>query len=234
MNRETLRSFCATERRVALFLSTLTLAACGGGPEGPAGPQGPPGPSGVMGAPGAAGPVGEAGAPGPAGPAGPAGPMGAAGGSGAQGPAGGAGPSGIVDIVPYGGVATGVPFAGSGKTIVAVGTGGKVTVTVPGQIVFGLVESSIEFDPTQVMGFRSASICYVPESQGPLDNAVGSTDGGPPPTFDGTFAFQSLTDSPQTLTLPYESFPMVIGTYYFGLCDMPAFSGSYELVTTQG
>src|SRR4051794_37041677 len=66
-----LKTYCATQRHVALSWRTS------GGPMGPIGPAGPMGPAGV---------AGPAGAAGPAGPSGAAGANGADGATGAQGP----------------------------------------------------------------------------------------------------------------------------------------------------
>jgi hypothetical protein len=236
MNRGLLRWHGAAGLGAALLFSTITLAGCGAGPQGPAGPPGPEGPAGPEGPTGEAG---AAGAAGEAGPQGPAGAVGAAGASGATGPAGAAGaagdsgPSGIVEVETYSGLANNVSFVG-GKLLV-VGTGAKVTISAPGQIVFGSVESTVAFDPTQTPTMRFAVICYAPATAGTLDQAVAAAaDGGAPPTTVGTFALQSLAAAPASLTIPFEAVAVPTGTYYFGLCEEPPFAGTYEVVATQG
>jgi hypothetical protein len=137
--------------------------------------------------------------------------------------------------VPFGGLTSSVTFTG-GKSFVVVGSGPSLTVGV-GQTVVGSVESSVMFDPTQVIGFRSAIICAAPASEGTLEQvaAAASAGTGPPPMNLGTFAFQSYSGgSPLTLTLPVLVQNMAPGTYNFGLCEEPGFSGTYSLVSTQG
>jgi hypothetical protein len=139
-----------------------------------------------------------------------------------------------VSFVPFGGLATNVSFTGGGFLVV--GTGPSLTVGV-GQTVFGSVESSIMFDPTQVQGFRVAIICAAPASEGTLAQvaAAASAGSGPQPMNLGTFAFQGYgAGSPLTLTLPVLVQNMPPGTYNFGLCEEPGFSGTYSLVSTQG
>jgi hypothetical protein len=159
--------------------------------------------------------------------------VGATGATGPAGPAGDAGLSAIVGVETYSGLANDVSFA-SGKPLV-VGTGAKVTISAPGQMVFGSVESTVAFDPTQAPTMRFAIICYAPATAGTLDQAAAAAaDGGAPPTNVGTFAFQSLSASPASLTIPFEASALPMGTYYFGLCEEPSFAGTYEVVTTQG
>jgi hypothetical protein len=160
--------------------------------------------------------------------------MGATGAPGQAGDAGPPGSPGVAEIVAYGGLAQNVSFTGA-QSFIAVGTGGQVTISRPGQTVFGSVESTVQFDPAQVGSFREAVICYVPSSLGPLDQVASeASDGGIQPTNVGTFAFQSLASSPATLTIPFEVADIPMGTYNFGLCEEPGLPGSYLLVVTQG
>jgi hypothetical protein len=139
-----------------------------------------------------------------------------------------------VGIVTYGGLAQNVAFTGA-KSFVAVGSGGQVTISRPGQTVFGSVESSVQFVPGQVGSYRDAVICYVPSSEGPLDQAAAAvSDGGVQPMNVGAFAYQSLVSSPASLTIPFEVQDIPMGTYNFGLCEEPLVSGTYTLVVTQG
>jgi hypothetical protein len=162
--------------------------------------------------------------------------VGEMGATGAQGPAGDPGPpgpTGITEIVAYGGLVQNVAF--SPGSFVAVGSGGQLTISRPGQTVFGSVESTVQFDPGQVGPFRNAVICYVPSSQGPLDQvAAAAGAGGPQPTNVGGFAYQALVSSPASVTVPFEAADIPMGTYNFGLCEESGLSGSYTLVITQG
>jgi hypothetical protein len=143
-----------------------------------------------------------------------------------------------VSFVPFGGLANNVTFTSNpGRgTFIVVGTGPSLTVGV-GQTVFGSVEASIMFDPTQVTGFREAIICAAPASEGSLAAvAAAATAGtGPQPMNLGSFAFQGYGGgSPLTLTLPVLVQNMASGTYNFGLCEEPSGSGTWSLVSTQG
>src|SRR5207244_3026945 len=143
--------------------------------------------------------------------------------------------AGGLTFVPFGGLTTNVSFTG-GKSFVVVGSGPSLTVGV-GQTVVGSVETSVMFDPALVVGFRAAIICAAPASEGTLEEvaAAASAGNGPQPMNLGTFAFQGYGGgSPITLTLPVLVQNMPPGTYNFGLCEEPGFSGTYSLVSTQG
>ncbi len=211
------------------------------GPAGPEGPTGPAGPAGLAGVKGAEGPVGPAGPPGPPGPTGPPGPMGAvgpmgpAGNAGPAGAIGSTGPTGIVSIATYSNTAQNVGFTG-GVTTIHIGSGAQVTITRAGQTVFGVVESSVFPNPNNVPLFRSAIVCFVPAASGPLDQAAAAaSNGGAAVPTAGTFGFQAFpATGPATLTLPVQVTNLAPGTYDFGICELPGFNGTYNLVTTMG
>jgi hypothetical protein len=167
--------------------------------------------------------MGDMGPPGPAGSMGPA------------GAAGSTGPAGVTSIASYGGVAQNVSYTG-GTSTVHVGPGTQLTITHPGQTVFGMLESSVFPTPNAVPLFRTAIACFVPASQGPLDKAAdaASAGGAAVPTA-GASAYQTLaTTGPSTLAMPVMISNLAPGTYYFGLCEVPGLSGSYNLVDTTG